>query len=219
MLQLGIAVCLRVIDSSVGSIRGASTMSTIMTKQPAQSSPPRGMTVDEFEELEESLGDVRIELVDGRIFRRDDMNPPHVVTTGRAKRAIESVLPSGRFIRKDEPIRIPDFNEPFPDLAVAHGDMETYAERHPGPKDVSLVIEISDATLGKDRGDKRINYGRAGIPVYWIVNLVDRQIEVYSGPQPDGYATRADYRSGQHVPVVMDGTIVGQIAVDDVLPR
>ena len=193
------------------------TVSTITTKQPAQSSPPRGMTVDEFEQLEESLGDVRIELIDGRIFRRDDMNPPHVLTTGRTKRAVESMLPGGRFIRKDEPIRIPDFNEPFPDLAVAHGDLETYADHHPGPEDVSLVIEISDATLGKDRGDKRINYGRAGIPVYWIVNLVDRQIEVYSDPQPDGYATRTHYRPGQHVPVVLDGAVVGQIAVDDIL--
>ena len=68
----------------------ASTMSTIMTKRHAQTSPPRGMTVDEFEQLEESLGDVRIELIDGRIFRRDDMNPPHVSlsSVNRAKAGI-----------------------------------------------------------------------------------------------------------------------------------
>jgi Uma2 family endonuclease len=191
-------------------------MSTITTKQHAQSSPPRGMTVDEFEQFEESLGGVRIELIDGRVSRRDDMNPPHVVTTGRTKRAVESLLPSGRFIRKDEPIRIPDFNEPFPDLAVAHGDLETYADHHPGPEDVSLVIEISDSSLGKDRGDKRINYGRAGIPIYWIVNLVERQIEVYSAPQSDGYGNYEIYRAGEHVPLILDGTIVGRIAVDDI---
>ena len=194
-------------------------MSTITTKQSTHSSPPRGMTVDEFEQLEESLGDARIELIDGRIFRRDDMNPPHVVATGRAKRAIESVLPSGRFIRKEEPVRILDFNEPFPDLAVAHGDLETYADHHPGPEDVSLVIEISDTTLTKDRGVKQENYARAGIPFYWIVNLVDRQVEVYSDPQPGGYATRIDYRSGQSVPLVLDGKTVGHVAVDDMLPR
>ena len=51
-----------------------------------------------------------------------------------------------------------------------------------------------------------------------VVNLVDRQVEVYSNPQPDGYATPDIYRSGQHVPVIVDGTIVGQIAVDDILP-
>ncbi len=61
-------------------------------------------------------------------------------------------------------------------------------------------------------------YGPGGIPVYWIVNLVDRQVEVYAGPHSGGYATRADYRSGQQVPVVLDGVIVDQIAVDDLLP-
>ncbi len=61
-------------------------------------------------------------------------------------------------------------------------------------------------------------YGRAGIPIYWIVNLVDRLIEVYSDPRPDGYATRTDYLPGQYVPVVLDGKVVGQIAVDDLLP-
>jgi Uma2 family endonuclease len=164
------------------------------------------MTIDEFEQLEESLGDARFELIDGRVFSRDDMSPPHVVATVRAKRAMESVLPSGRFIREEKPVRILDFNEPFPDLAVAHGDPETYADHHPGPEDVSLVIEISDTTLTKDRGVKQENYARAGIPFYWIVNLGDRQVEVYSDPRPGGYATHIDYRSGQSVPLSWTGT-------------
>jgi hypothetical protein len=121
--------------------------------------------------------------------------------------------------RKEEQVRIPDFNEPFPDLAVAHGDLETYADHHPGPEDVSLVIDISDTTLAKDRGVKQENYARAGIPFYWIVNLAEHQVEVYSDPQPDGYGTRIDYRSGQSVPLVLDGTTVGHVAVDDMLPR
>jgi Uma2 family endonuclease len=79
------------------------------------------------------------------------------------------------------------------------------------------VIEISDASLGKDHGDQRINFGRAGIPVCWIVNLVERQIEVYSSPQPDGYAVRTVYGPGDYVAVVLDGAIVGQIAVAEVL--
>jgi len=52
----------------------------------------------------------------------------------------------------------------------------------------------------------------------WIVNLVDRQVEVYSDPQPDGHAKRTDDPSGEYIPVVLDGTIVGHIAVDDILP-
>jgi Uma2 family endonuclease len=63
-----------------------------------------------------------------------------------------------------------------------------------------------------------IIYGRAGFPVYWIVNLVDRQVEVYTDPGPTGYAVRKDFLSGQQVPVVIDGQQGGQIAVDDILP-
>jgi len=144
-------------------------MSSILTRR---------MTVDEFERLEESLGDERVELIDGRVIGRGDMKPAHVLATGLVKQAVEPRLPSGWFIRKDEPVRIPEFNEPFPDLAVVHGDLRTYANRHPGPQDVALLIEVSDTTLAKDRGEKCENYGRACIPLYWIVNLVDQQIEV-----------------------------------------
>ena len=47
-----------------------------------------------------------------------------------------------------------------------------------------LLVEVSDTTLSKDRGEKLVNYARSDIPVYWIVNLVDRQVEVDSGPRP-----------------------------------
>jgi Uma2 family endonuclease len=82
---------------------------------------------------------------------------------------------------------------------------------------VGLIVEVAYSSLAEDR-EMVVVYGRSNISVYWILNLVDRQVEVYSGPQPDGYATRTDYRSGQHMPVFLDGTIVGHIAVDDMLP-
>jgi Uma2 family endonuclease len=176
------------------------------------------MTVTEFEQLEDSLGDERVELIDGQVIERGDRKPSHVLAMELTKGAIQPMLPGDRFIREDKPVKIPDFNEPFPDLAVAHGSPRTYADHHPGPEDVSLLIEVSDTTLSKDRGVKLDTYARSGVAVYWIVNLVDRQVEVYSGPGTDGYANRDDYRPGQHVPVVVDGTIVGQIAVDDILP-
>ena len=61
-------------------------------------------------------------------------------------------------------------------------------------------------------------YGRSGIPVSWIVNLVDRRVEIYTDPGPAGYASRKDFPSGQQVPVVIDGPQGSQIAVDDILP-
>jgi Uma2 family endonuclease len=81
------------------------------------------------------------------------------------------------------------------------------------------VIEISDSTLTKDRGEKHVNYARVGISVYWIVNLIDRQVEVYAGPDSDIYSSCIIFKPGQSVPVVVAGVEVGQIAVAEILPR
>ena len=80
------------------------------------------------------------------------------------------------------------------------------------------MTEISDSTLAKDRGEKRVNYGWGGIAVYWIVNLIDRQVEVYTGPGADGYSACVTYKPGESVPVMIDGAEVGRIAVSDILP-
>jgi Uma2 family endonuclease len=80
-----------------------------------------------------------------------------------------------------------------------------------------MVVEVADTTLAKDRRRRRI-YGPAGIPIYWIVNLVGRHVEVYTEPTSEGYASRTDYAAGAHIPLVIDGVTVGQIAVADILP-
>lgn len=59
----------------------------------------------------------------------------------------------------------------------------------------------------------------AGVPAYWIINLVDRWVEVYTDPCPEGCRVRSIYWPGQSVPIVLDGAEVGRIAVDDMLPR
>jgi Uma2 family endonuclease len=87
---------------------------------------------------------------------------------------------------------------------------------------VVLVGEVADVSLDRDRGIKKRIYARAGIAVYWIVNLVDSIIEVYtlpSGPTeiPD-YGNRQDFGIADAVPVILDGVEVGRIAVKDVLP-
>ncbi len=82
---------------------------------------------------------------------------------------------------------------------------------------VGLLVEVSATDVSADRQQGNI-YGRSGIPVYWIVNLVDRCVEVYTDPGPAGYATRTDYPSGQQVPIVIDGQQTGPLAVNDILP-
>jgi Uma2 family endonuclease len=89
----------------------------------------------------------------------------------------------------------------------------------PTAADCCLVVEVSDRSLATDRGKKLQGYGRAGIPVYWIVNVKGHQVEVYTDPDPaGGYRSRAAYRPGDQVLVIIDGQVVGQIAVTDLLP-
>ena len=114
-------------------------------------------------------------------------------------------------------MRIAPYDEPEPDISVVRGSDADYRHRLPEVPDVGLVVEVTRTNVSADRLQGNL-YGRAGISVYWIVNLIDRQIEVYTDPGPTGYASRNDFISGQHVPVVIDGVQQGQIAVDDVLP-
>ncbi len=75
-----------------------------------------------------------------------------------------------------------------------------------------------DTSLDRDRGAKLLAYAKGRIPIYWIVNLVDRQVEVYSDPTPDGYRSMQIFTPGQDIPVAIDGVEVGRIAVADILP-
>jgi Uma2 family endonuclease len=126
-------------------------------------------------------------------------------------------LPPGWYVRMGKPLRIPSrSSEPEPDAAVARGSYRDYTRRHPEPADVAMVVEVADSSLNEDRGLTSV-YGGGGVPVYWIINLVDRQVEVYSNPHAGGYQSRQVFAVGEHVPIVIDGVDVGRIAVDDLM--
>ena len=91
-------------------------------------------------------------------------------------------------------------SKPEPDRCVVRGTVRDYEERTPEPADIALVVEIADSSLAEDRKLAAEVYGPAGIPVYWIVNLVDRQVEVYTDPGPGGYGSTAIFREGQSSP-------------------
>jgi Uma2 family endonuclease len=95
-------------------------------------------------------------------------------------------------------------------------------KRKPGPQDIALVIEVADSTLRRDRTLKRRLYAAAGIPVYWIVNLVDKQLEVYSHPsgpvkKPD-YGERQIFTARDTVGVEIDGRLIAELLVKELLP-
>ena len=166
-------------------------MSTIAPTQPAFSLPLPApeevfrITVDRYDRMVESglLGeDDPIELLNGVMVWKMPKKPKHSTVSRRCERMIERLIPPGWHVRKEEPVRIPDYDEPEPDIAVVRGDDDLYEDRHPGPGDVALIIEVAESSLLRDRGEKRAIYARAGIPAYWIINLVDRQLESHSRP-------------------------------------
>lgn len=165
--------------------------------------------------------DDRCELVDGWILAKMTQNPPHVWTMLKSTERITRELPARWCVRPQVPITT-DLSEPEPDLAVVRGDNADYATRHPGPADVGMLIEIADSSLSIDRSIKSPAYARARIPVYWIINLIDEQIEVHSDPAVSemtaAYQTKTVYVRGESVPLVLDGKQIALIPVNDLLP-
>jgi Uma2 family endonuclease len=178
------------------------------------------MNVNEYERLVSlgALDDPRIELIDGYLVRKMGKNPPHVWSVDATEIGLNPLLPAGWILRRESPLRIPEFDEPEPDVAVVKGTREDYKTRHPGPRDVGLLVEIAESSLDRDRGEKMQAYARSGIPVYWIVNLIEQRIEVYTDPAIAEYRSRNDYPRGSEVPVVLDGIERGRLPVDALLP-
>jgi Uma2 family endonuclease len=178
------------------------------------------MTLEKYEEMVESGALTerdRVELINGYLVEKMTQHDPHSTADLLCGDALDKVIPAGWHVRPAKPVRLPPDSKPEPDRSVVRGGIRDYSKRSPGPEDTGLVVEVAVSSLAQDRMQAKI-YAAAGIPVYWIVNVVASQVEVYSKPGPDGYQIRDDYLPGQSVPVVLDGIQVGTIAVADILP-
>ncbi|MBX3060049.1 MAG: Uma2 family endonuclease [Anaerolineae bacterium] len=186
--------------------------------------PVYRFTVDQYHEMISTgilTDDDPIELLEGWLIPKMSKNPPHALATRLLRMLFTDILPDGWFVDSQEPISTAD-SEPEPDVAIVRGNIWDYANHHPQAKDVALVVEVADATLQRDRSIKKRLYAAAGIPMYWIVNLVDNQVEVYT--EPSGTGERAAYRQQQvygvndEVPVVVDGRTLTTIPAQEILP-
>jgi Uma2 family endonuclease len=148
-------------------------------------------------------------------------NPPHEGCIDLASDLLNTHKPSGWIVRIQEAVTLPD-SEPEPDLTVVQGTRRSYLSRHPGSADIGLVVEVSDSSLAGDRADKGRIYARAGLPCYWIVNVPDRQVEVYTSPSgptaAPGYGQRQDYHPGDAVSFILDGATIATLPVQELLP-
>jgi Uma2 family endonuclease len=162
-----------------------------------------------------------VELLEGWLVHKMTENPPHTVATELVRMHLEERLPADWHVRSPHPITTRD-SEPEPDACVVRGKPRDYKSRHPGGKDIGLMVEVADSSLELDRTTKQRIYARAKIPVYWIVNLIDGQLEVYTNPTGAGaqakYRKRQIFAENEEAPVVLDGHEVGRIAVRELLP-
>jgi Uma2 family endonuclease len=133
----------------------------------------------------------RYELIDGEILSKTGQTPRHTVGVVLLNTWLVSVF-GGLFVQIQSTIDVadadPNHNEPEPDAAVTRAPGTTYADRHPGPDDLALVVEVSDSTLRFDRSVKALLYARAGISEYWVLDATGRQLFVHRAPSEAGYA-------------------------------
>ena len=163
----------------------------------------------------------RVELLDGYLVEKMPHDPIHDGTIQLVGDALGHLLPLGWCLRVQSAITL-GTSEPEPGVAIVRGNKRSYITRHPGPGDFGIVAEASNTTLDSDREDKSRIYAEAGLPVYWIVNLIDGCVEVYEQPSgPDaspGYRASQKYKPGSAVPLLLDGQLVGTIPVAELLP-
>jgi Uma2 family endonuclease len=162
----------------------------------------------------------RVELIEGLLLEKMTQHPPHAVTLDCAQELLRPLLPGEWRLREQKPVRLAD-SEPEPDLVVVPRPIGRYAQEHPRPADIALVIEVADSSLAEDRDEKQRVYARARLPLYWIINIVHFQVEVYSQPRAGtapAYRTRHIYHLGDSVPLVIAGREVARIAVRDLFP-
>jgi Uma2 family endonuclease len=181
------------------------------------------VTVEQYHQMIEDgvFGDGEpIELIEGYLVLKPSHNSPHANAVRKLNKRLVRFAPSGWEVQCQLPITLPD-SEPEPDAVLARGDETTFADHHPAPAEIGLVIEVADSSRYSDRTEKLRVYARAGIPVYWIVNVADKQIEVYTNPDasapPPAYRTRTDHKLGDSVPVVLDGVEAAKLPVSEVV--
>ena len=182
--------------------------------------PRHRFTVDDFARLGEAgvfTEDDRVELIDGEIRDMAPIGQPHAWIVNRLTWRLVTRLAGRAWVSVQNPLRLDRYTEPLPDLAVARGGEDDYADRHLEAGDVLLVIEVADSSLRYDRAEKLPRYSGSGIPEAWLVDVAARAVTVCTGPGPDGYADRRLFRPGEEI---ASTAVAGlRVTVDEVVGR
>jgi Uma2 family endonuclease len=150
-------------------------------------------TVNEYRQMSEVgilNADTRTELIAGQILVMAAKGTPHVLGLRLLAVALDKLLTNQPFfISTQDPVQLNNFSEPEPDLAIVRGTLLDYADRHPEPNDLALVVEVADSTLKYDCEVKDKLYAQSGIEDYWVLDVKNRNLHVFRNPTPTGYTS------------------------------
>ena len=150
----------------------------------------RLINVEEFHRMAETgilTEKDHVELIHGEIIEISPIGSRHSSTVNRISNILKEVLGKNAIISVQNPVVIDDHNQPQPDISILKPSHNYYADRHPGPRDILLVIEVADTTRDYDREIKLPLYASAKIPEFWLVNLEKDEIEVHRLPVQNAY--------------------------------
>ena len=154
-------------------------------------------TIADYHQIIESgvLDGKSVELLEGEIVTVSPEKPIHSSKTDTIAEYLREVLRGIAKIREAHPITL-DNSEPEPDIAIVRFNDNNYSQRHPYARDIYWIVEISNRTLTKDLEEKSITYARNGIVEYWVIDLVNNKLWLFTNPQSNGYQNRQEMTQG-----------------------
>jgi Uma2 family endonuclease len=151
--------------------------------------------------------DENVELLAGQIVKKSMKGTRHTSTNKRLEKVLEHLLGDRALVRTQDPITLDNYSEPEPDVAVVLPNLSFYADHHPTPSEVYLIIEISDTTLRQDCEYKAKLYAQAAIEDYWVLDINKRQLHIFRLPSSDGYLSQQ---------VISDNEIISPLAFPEI---
>ncbi|MBI2152697.1 MAG: Uma2 family endonuclease [Candidatus Rokubacteria bacterium] len=141
--------------------------------------------------------DDRVELIGGEIVEMVPIGPRHAVCVLRLNQYFNRVVGDRAIVGVQGPIALDPHSEPQPDLALFRPPVARYAESHPGPADLFLVIEVAESSVEEDRTRKIPMYARAGVREAWLVDVPAQAVEAYRRPTLNGYTSVRKFGRGE----------------------
>ena len=156
--------------------------------------------------------DDRVELIDGDLIDMTPSSSHHAGAVSRLTSLFGARVGAEAIVSVQNPVQLDRYSQPQPDLALLRPRADFYAESHPQPADVLLIVEVAEASLDYDRDVKVPLYARHGVAEVWLLDVAGRCLTVYRSPGPDGYGQQRCVQNAESISPVLLPTVVVDLA-------